>query len=366
MASPSFPVTRRSFLQSGAAGVVALHAGCLGSDGASTPGSDGERGNGGGASDGSGRVYIPPHFHEAKAADSTRTGDYAVSLMYSSPDFFWRVDGSRAEQIQPGGDESMQLVVWLWDPETGVVLPDAGVTATVTQGEGGGGDVATETELLPMLTQRRGVHYAQNVTLETYGEYTVGLQIDGIDARRTRGFAGKFGSATAELALPFDRGQIGSIGTTYLEQAGNEGAVKPMKTDRMPLGVVDPSGLSGEVVATGTSGAARVAVLSVGADESPLDDGRPYLAVVATTPFNRFLLPLMRVEGRLTRGGSPVFEGGLATTLDPELGYHYGAGVDSLQADDALRLSFPQPPQIARFAGYEQAFLDMDGLELSL
>jgi len=364
MDSAGLPVTRRSFLQSGAAGVVALHAGCLGSEGSpSTGGEDGESdGNDGGASGRSRRVYIPPHFHEAKAADSTRAGDYAVSLLYSSPDFFWRVDGSRAEQIEPTGEESMQLIAWLWAPETGVVLPGAGVTATVEQD----GNVATETELLPMLTQRRGVHYAQNITLETYGEYTVGLQIDGIDTRRTRGFAGRFGSATAELALPFDRGQVGNIATTYLEQAGNGGAVKPLKTDGMPLGVVDPSGLPGEVVATGTSGGAGIAVLSVGAGESPLDDGRPYLAVVPTTPFNRFLLPLMRVEGRLTRGGSPAFEGELATTLDPDLGYHYGAGVDSIRTDDVLRLSFPQPPQIARFAGYEQAFLDMDELELSL
>jgi len=51
----------------------------------------------------------------------------------------------------------------------------------------------------------------------------------------------------------------------------------------------------------------------------------------------------------------------LTRTLDPELGYHYGAALpESLASGDELTLTVDTPPQLARHEGYERAFLQMD------
>jgi arylsulfatase A-like enzyme len=55
-------------------------------------------------------------------------------------------------------------------------------------------------------------------------------------------------------------------------------------------------------------------------------------------------------------------------TLDPGLGYHYGAalGDTAVESGDDLTLEVPTPPQVARHEGYETAFVDMAPVEVSL
>jgi len=111
----------------------------------------------------------------------------------------------------------------------------------------------------------------------------------------------------------------------------------------------------------------------VGRLESPpegIDAGgdSPYLYVSARTPYNRMVIPAMAVTGTLARGGETVFEGEFVRTLDPDLGYHYGAALGGAAAEpgDDLTLRVPTPPQVARHEGYETAFLEMSPVEVTL
>jgi len=94
----------------------------------------------------------------------------------------------------------------------------------------------------------------------------------------------------------------------------------------------------------------------------------PYLYVSARTPYNRMIVPAMAVTGTLDRGGGTVFEGEFVRTLDPDLGYHYGAalGDAAVESGDALTLRVPTPPQVARHEGYETACLEMPPVEVTL
>jgi hypothetical protein len=74
----------------------------------------------------------------------------------------------------------------------------------------------------------------------------------------------------------------------------------------------------------------------------------------------------MALDVTLTRGGETVFEGPLRRTLDPDLGYHYGAVVDGVESGDELTVSTVTVPQVARHEGYETAFREMDDVTVTL
>ncbi|MDX1748477.1 MAG: hypothetical protein R3324_21300, partial [Halobacteriales archaeon] len=64
--------------------------------------------------------------------------------------------------------------------------------------------------------------------------------------------------------------------------------------------------------------------------------------------------------------GSTRFDGPLQATLDPDLGYHYGAAVPSLSSGDSVTVTVDGPPQVARHEGYEMAFLEMPPVTLTV
>jgi hypothetical protein len=64
----------------------------------------------------------------------------------------------------------------------------------------------------------------------------------------------------------------------------------------------------------------------------------------------------MGLRGELVRDGDAVWTGRLRRTLDPDLGYHYGAAVPVVESGDRLELSVGVQPQTARHEGYETAF----------
>jgi hypothetical protein len=60
-----------------------------------------------------------------------------------------------------------------------------------------------------------------------------------------------------------------------------------------------------------------------------------------------------------------VYDDTLTRTLDPDLGFHYGAPV-ALESGDEVTLSVSTPPQVARHEGYERAFLEMPDVTLTV
>jgi hypothetical protein len=68
----------------------------------------------------------------------------------------------------------------------------------------------------------------------------------------------------------------------------------------------------------------------------------------------------MALTATVRRDGGTAAETGLTRTLDPELGYHYGATLD-VQSGDELRVTPTVQPQVARHEGYETAFGGVSG-----
>jgi len=90
------------------------------------------------------------------------------------------------------------------------------------------------------------------------------------------------------------------------------------------------------------------------------------LAVSPQSPYNRMVMPLMSVSATLKRGGETLFDGALRSAIDPDVDYHYGAAVPSVELGDELTISVDAPPQTARHEGYEMAFFGMDEATLTL
>lgn len=149
------------------------------------------------------------------------------------------------------------------------------------------------------------------------------------------------------------------------EKKGQTGALDPMQMKRVPLAQLPkPDELLGRRLGTATSGDGVFVVTTP--DTPPAGVDNTYIVISARTPYNRYPLPFMSLSGTLARGGSPVFDDQLVPTLDPKLGYHYGASVDQLRSGDTLTLTVDAPPQVSRHEGYETAFLDTPPMKLTI
>jgi hypothetical protein len=224
--------------------------------------------------------------------------------------------------------------------------------------------------IYPMLSQPMGFHYGANFGLGGDGSYTVTVSVGGVSTRRTGSFVDRFDEpASADVAFDYSRStRDGLRFENTPDRAGSAAAVEPM--EMMAPNAVAPAetDLPGDVLGTGSTGDA---VLVVGRLEAPpegVDGEGPYLYVSARTPYNRMVVPAMAVEGTLARDDGAVFEGEFVRTLDPDLGYHYGAalGGTAVESGDSLTLRVPTPPQVARHEGYETAFLEMPPVEVTL
>jgi hypothetical protein len=116
------------------------------------------------------------------------------------------------------------------------------------------------------------------------------------------------------------------------------------------------SDLPGTVVGSATSDDAVLVATVLDSPPAGVDGDGQYLAISARSRYNRMVLPAMGIEGTLARGGETVYEGAFTRTLDPDLHYHYGAVVDSVESGDELSLRVTVQPQTARHEGYETAF----------
>jgi uncharacterized protein involved in high-affinity Fe2+ transport len=293
---------------------------------------------------------------------STTAGEYEIAAMYSYPHRFWEVTGSDTNKKEIEGSQAMHLMAVIWDPETETVLPNAGLTLELTKG----GSLVDQNNMYAMLSQPMGLHYGNNVEGDGDGTYTATIDVGSVPedrVRRTGDFRGRFAEpATAEIQFEYSEQTRDDLPyTEHEEDAGNRDALEPM--DMMaPSATVPPEeDLPGEVRGTATSGDAKLVVTVQ--DTPPAGvagDGR-YLAVFAHTPYNRMVLPSMRLSGSL--GDDPF---ALEPTLDPDLGYHYGAAVAEVASGDRLGLAVETPPQLTRHEGYERAFLRMGDVEVQL
>jgi hypothetical protein len=299
-------------------------------------------------------VYRPTLALGMELVDATTAGPFGVAVTYSYPSRFWNVTGTRSQRTEVDADDDCHLMVTVWERESGLVLPEAGVTAELTRD----GALVSEEVVYPMLAQRMGFHYGGNFALTGDGRYTVRVRVGGLQNRRVGAFAGRLSDpATATVAFDYSRRDRERIERRRVSRAGDPGALARAVPDELPSSTTpEPADLPGRHLGTVRTGAIDLAALGVSRPDLP---GDSYLAVAARTVHNRLVVPSMGLTATVEREGETVFEGALTRTLGPELGYHYGAGLPSLRADDRVRLRVTVPPQVARHEGYETAFFDL-------
>lgn len=353
---------RRSFLGSAAATASAAAlggiSGCLGFELSSSDGIAGEPPLVEDRPDG---VYLPTHVEGMTMAGTGEAGDYRVGVFYSYAHRFWNVNGEAVERTDVESGDDVHLMASVWDPETGTVLPETGVSIEISKD----GSLVSQEVIYPMLSQPMGTHYGGNFGLDGDGTYTVTVSVGGVRTRRTAEFRDRFGEpADVPVEMEYSQSARDEISFRTLENAGERDAVEPMEMETLPDATAPrveelPGTVLGEV---NSDDAVLVATVL---PESPegIDADGPYLAVSARTPYNRMLIPAMGLEATLTRDGETAFSGELARTLDPDLSYHYGAALEGASAEsgDELTLTPTVWPQIARHEGYETAFGALQG-----
>lgn len=309
-------------------------------------------------------VYHPTHIEGMEMAGMANTDWYTFALSYSFPHRFWTVTGQQTEKVSIQDDDSVHLMMTVWDTETKTVVPTASHSLKLTKD----GESVDERSLWPMLSQSMGYHFGDNIPLPGDGTYTATIQLASLDARRTGAFADRFNeSVTVEIEFDYKQTTRDDLMfKEFPENQGQKGAVEPMEMD-MPLATTPTNEeLPGEFIGESTSGDGIFLATAIDKGARFGTDGQPYLAVSPRAPYNRFPLLFMSLAAVLTRDGDTVFDGSLQPTIDPELNYHYGVAVESIESGDTLTLTVESPPQVARHEGYETAFLEMADMEFTV
>ncbi len=353
---------RREFLAAAGAVGVGATAGCAGlfETDENTEGTGGEPALVENRPD---AVYYPTHREGMKMAGMGMAGDLSVGLMYSYPHRFWTMEAGGTNQVPIRDEDDVHLMVTLWDADTETVLPvDSGVGLTIERD----GEVVSTKPPWTMLSQNMGFHYGDNYALDGDGTYTVTVDPGNVTARRLGAFEGKFEDAgTVEIEFEYAQATRDTISyETFEDQQGTEGALDLMPMDNMPVSTVPArDDLPGTVVGEGTSGDADFVATVI--EDPSFADAPAYFAVSPRTPYNDIPLPTMGLSTTVERDGGSVYDGSLDGALHPDLGYHYGAGIDGVQSGDAVTITVDTVPRMARHEGYETAFLEMPPIEFT-
>ena len=147
-------------------------AGCGGDDEQATAGATAEHGAAhaqtaaahGGGHDGG-------HMTELASAER---GDMTIAVAASPPETFYVSEGDDLREQAPAPGDDAHLMVTLTDTESGIRLPDATVTARVSDT---GGEVVFEGPLYPMVGRGMGMHYGENVDVGEAGRYEITLTV---------------------------------------------------------------------------------------------------------------------------------------------------------------------------------------------
>lgn len=317
-------------------------------------------------------VYYPTHKEGMKMVGMKEKKGVAIALSYTYPHRFWLINGDRRTKVSVESKHSVHLMGTVWDPKTETVLPTSNISVEITAGS----ENVLSKNLWPMLSQNMGYHFGDNLKLPSDSVYTVKLRFQPVADRLTGNFRNSFGeSATVTFQFDFNRGKRDEIEfKRFDEEKGMKKALPPMKGMKTPVSQLPPpEQLPGRTLGRTHSGdgefVAQVLDQLPSGIEPESDNRNSYLALSVRTPYNRYPIPFMSLSATLEQSGksNPVFDDSLSATLDPDLGYHYGAAIPtSPTSGDMLTLTVDAPPQVARHEGYETAFLDMPEATISV
>ena len=179
-------------------------------------------------------VYIPSHEEGMEMAGTSgmsgmnnssstagmsgtgsQPGTLRCALTYSYPHRFWTVTGGDTEKVSIASDDTLHLMVSVWDAATGVYVMDTSPTITVSQD---GEEVMTNTPWT-MLSQTMGFHAGDNITLPGDGSYDVTVEVPAVTTRRRRGSRAVRPIETFEFTLDYSQDAL----ETYRSSASTSG-----------------------------------------------------------------------------------------------------------------------------------------------
>ncbi len=337
-------------------------------------------------------VYMPPASEEMGIYGQDSTDDYVLEVSYTFPHRFWLVAGDR-ERVDVQPDDTLHLMMVVWDAETGTVLPvDMSLEITDADGDLVHGDAPWS-----MLSQRMGFHYGDNVDLPGEGTYTASARVGPVSARRTGDLEGRLDEAvTLEVDFEYQRSDLHDLELNMLDddEQGEPGALPLMDhsdhdhghddggdhdghdhhddLEGHGHGEHDHPTVSGPPVADlegtllGTETTADAALSALVSDQDRFEEDAPALAIFPRTPYNDVILPFMQLSAALEADGEAILETSLTETLDHEFGHHYGVAAPELADADTLVVRVDTPPQVSRHDGYETAFFDFEAVSFDL
>jgi len=307
-------------------------------------------------------AYLPTHVEGMGMVGVGEAGDYMAGLTYSYPHRFWTVAGTDTEQAQIRDADSLHLMATVWDPETNMVLP---VQAGVSIGVEADGETVADKQPWPMISQNMGFHYGDNYALSGEGVYDITVRVDGMTERRYGSLADRFSEA-GEMTVSFEFARAARDNLSYEQfedKQGQRAATELMNMEMIPTSQVPAAeDLPGTLLGT-ARGSDEVYAATWLTEPDFLESGQSYLAVSVRTPYNRVPLPMMSLDGSVAGGGETLFDDALRAAIHPDVGYHYGAVVDSTASDPSVTVETIAPPQVSRHEGYETAFLSTPTLE---
>lgn len=309
-------------------------------------------------------VYVAPHMDEMKMIGMTTAanGRLKIAVSYALPHEFYLVTGPRFQQIDADPRATMHLMVSIWDTETTLTPPQAEPTVTISRD----GEELTSLNPWPMLSQPMGYHFGDNVSVRGDGNYTFDIELNNDSSTMPSSLEDVFSETTVSLEKQFDPASALELGEMASDNPDDPGAIPPMEMDMMPVPqqpqfedipveLTDGKLTNGARVAVGTTDAAEFGV-----------DSEQYLVVATQSQYNRYMLPLMSVAATITRDGDELYSDTIDSSLHPDIGHFYGAGVPELQPGDEVVIVFQSPPQTSRHIGYEESFRRMETLNYTI
>ncbi|WP_440765442.1 iron transporter [Natronorubrum sp. DTA7] len=326
-------------------------------------------------------VYVPSHADGMLTYGTTIADGRAISLLASRPHSFWTVAGTERSRADVRSQHDIHLMVDVRDAETGVVVP-APVTTSVRRGEpnGDADDPIDERSLWPMLSQRMGPHYGDNVSLEGDGTYTATIRIGPTSADAIGSRLDVLEEPTVvDVEFEYDATDIEALERRLIDEdegRGEPGALEPMANH---AGHHEHDHDAYLESAFDTEGATRLgsktnddidytATLVAYDDRDGTARGTAALAVTARTRHNRYPLPFASFAATVWQDDERIADGSLRETVGSRNGHQYRTPVDPsvLEEGDELSIELETPPQVARHEGYETAFLESETATLAL
>jgi hypothetical protein len=361
-------------------------------------------------------AYVPPKVDGMLQLGGATVDGLELSLSATRPHSFWTVAGDERARADVRDHHDVHLMATVTDAETGLTVPTS-VSTTIRSREGR----IDERTLWPMLSQRMGFHYGDNVPLGEDGPHAATVRIEPTSVDASGVLADRLESPrTVDFEFEYAAAEIESLERRLIDEdegRGEAGAVEPMEHDHGGHESEDnhddhrsenghgnhddhrsenghgnhddhrfendhgdhndsdaddhESGADLETATDEWLGTARSGDLEFGVgvlENGSGGDAEDTVVVNARTRYNQFSLPFAGLSVAPARNGSLGEKVRLAERLDAELGHYYGAPVerDRLEATAELAVTVDATPQLSRHEGYETAFFDLEPATVSI